>query len=151
MRLPFGPEILIEQTQTEIFAAPTNSTQPQLKMLFYATGKRPVLARLILPAEMLPAAPPFSGILDTRLPLVPTLPEESSAAVVKLTSILGPPGITYYEYRRHRAIPYQPQGILLPKTCPPGGFRFAATFEFEDLSHASSSATVPCPRSNLAR
>ena len=47
------------------------------------------------------------------------------AAPLKLTTTLGPNHITYYEYRKGHTIPYHPRGILLPPTCPKGGFRFA--------------------------
>jgi hypothetical protein len=147
--VPFGPEILSETARIVILMAPIQGQQ--IKMLFFAAGESPVATSVVLPAEILPAAPPFGGILDTHLPLVPTLPEAPDAAIVKLKSTLGPAGITYYEYSRHSYIPYHPQGILLPKSCPPGGFRFAATFEFEDLTRASSNTTVPCPPSPTRR
>jgi hypothetical protein len=79
------------------------------------------------------------------LPLVPSVPEAPDAALVKLTTTIGPSHITYYEYRKGRTIPYHPRGIRLPSSCPRGGFRFAANFTFNDGSHASAAAQVACP------
>ena len=40
----------------------------------------------------------------------------------------------------------QPPGtVIVPRSCPPGGFPFAASFTFADHSTASASARLPCP------
>jgi hypothetical protein len=141
--VPFGPEILREKSRTTVFMAPIENQK--FKLFFYANGESPVAVNLVFPGAVLPAAPPYGGTLDTSLPLVPTLPEGPDAAIVKLTSTIGPAGITYYEYSRGRFIPYHPSGILLPRDCPSHGFQFAASFEFADSTSTTSTATVPCP------
>lgn len=144
VEVPFGPEIVKEMARAVIFAAPIENQQ--FKMLFFISGKKPVIANLVFPAEILPSALPFGSVLDTRLPLVATLPGAPDVAVVKLAATLGPSGVTYYKHNRRGYIPYRPKGILLPKKCPSGGFRFVAVFDFEDTTQTSSNATVPCPR-----
>jgi hypothetical protein len=67
-------------------------------------------------------------------------------AVVDLSATLGPRGLLYSERVGGRTVMYRPGGILLPPTCPHGGFRFTATFGFEDGSHAAAKAAVRCPR-----
>jgi hypothetical protein len=144
VEVPFGPETLQETTRTTTFMAPVQNGR--LGLLFYADGESPVSAQLVFPGLVLPAAVPFGGDLNATLPLVPSVPEAPDASLVKLTTTLGPSHITYYEYRRGRVIPYHPRGILLPRLCPPGGFRFAARFAFNDGSSASARTTVGCPR-----
>jgi hypothetical protein len=144
VEVPFGPETLQETTRTTTFMAPVQNGR--LGLLFYADGESPVSAQLVFPGLVLPAADPFGGDLNAMLPLVPSVPEAPDAALVKLTTTLGPSHITYYEYRKGHTIPYHPRGILLPPTCPHGGFRFAAQFTFDDGSHASAHTVVPCPR-----
>jgi hypothetical protein len=143
VEVPFGPEILQETTRITTFMAPIH--HQRLSLLFYADGEHPVSAQLVFPGLVLPAAAPFGGDLNARLPLVPSVPEAPDAALVELSTTLGPSHITYYEYSKGHTIPYHPRGILLPNTCPRGGFRFAARFAFNDGTHASAAATVACP------
>jgi hypothetical protein len=149
VEVPFGPELLQETARTTTFMAPVQNGH--LGLLFYADGETPVYAQLVFPGLVLPAPAPFGGTLDTTLPLVPSVPEAPDADIVKLSSTLGPSHITYYEYTRGQSIAYHPRGILLPKSCPAGGFRFAATLSFLDGRHASAQTTVPCPRSRRRR
>ncbi len=144
VEIPFGPEILSETTQTMIFMAHVHDGH--LGLLFYANGHAPVAAQIVFHGLVLPASSPFGGDLDTTIPLVPTLPEAPNAALVQLRSTIGPLHLTYYEHTRGKFRSYQPRGIILPSTCPRGGFHFAASFSFEDGSHTSAHATVPCPR-----
>jgi hypothetical protein len=66
-------------------------------------------------------------------------------SAVRLRATLGPDGVTYYEHVPGETLDYQPPGILLPPTCPRGGFPFAAQFNFVDGSHASARTVDPCP------
>jgi hypothetical protein len=144
VEVPFGPEILQETTRMTTFMAPVQ--HGQLGLLFYADGEHPVAAQFVFPGLVLPATVPFGGDLNAKLPLVPSVPEAPDASLVKLTTTLGPSHITYFEYRRGHSIPYHPRGILLPRLCPRGGFRFAARFAFNDGSSTSAQAVVACPR-----
>jgi hypothetical protein len=143
VEVPFGPEILQEITRTTTFMAPIQNGM--IGLLFYVDGESPVSAQLVFPGLVLPAPIPFGGDLNASLPLVPSVPDAPDAALVKLSTTLGPSHITYYEYRKGQTIPYHPRGILLPRSCPRGGFRFAARFSFNDGTHASADTAVPCP------
>ena len=149
VEVPFGPEVLRETTRTTTFMAPLQNGR--LALLFYVNGENPVSAQLVFPGFVLPAAGPFGGDLNASLPLIPSVPEAPDAALVKLTTTLGPSHITYYEYRKGHTIPYHPRGILLPRTCPSGGFQFGARFAFNDGTHLSADTTVPCPRPQRLR
>jgi hypothetical protein len=144
VEIPFGPEILQETTQTMIFMAHVH--EGRLGLLFYANGHSPVSAQIVFHGLVLPANRPFGGDLATTIPLVTTLPGAPNAAVVQLRSTIGPLHLTYYEHTRGRYRPYHPRGIVLPRTCPHGGFRFAASFSFEDGTQTSAHTTVPCPQ-----
>ena len=144
VEVPFGPELLHETTQTSIFMAHIH--EGHLGLLFYAEGHSPVSAQIAFSGLVLPAKNPFGGDLATTIPLVPTLPGAPNAALVQLRSTIGPLHLTYFEHTRGKFLPYHPRGIVLPLTCPRGGFRFAATFAFENGSHTSARTAVPCPR-----
>jgi hypothetical protein len=142
--VPFGAAFVTEQAPITLFSGPLLEGHPQL--LFFASGEYPVLANIIFAATVLPAKAPFGGLLSTTPPLVPSVPEGPDVALVRLATTIGAKGITYYERVKGRTISFHPRGILLPKSCPRGGFAFAAHLTFQDATHASAGATVPCPR-----
>ncbi len=143
VEVPFGPEILQETATTKVFMA--NLNQGHLGLVFYAYGVTPVAAEIVFPGLVLPAPKPYGGDLTTTIPPVPTLPGAPNASVVKLSTTIGPERLTYYERTRGRYLPYHPRGIVLPRTCPRGGFKFAARFTFQDTTHAAARTAVPCP------
>lgn len=141
--IPIGPDIVREPAEVAIVRAPTR--EGHLALLFYADGESPVSAQIVFPGLLVPAPAPFGGKVNIDVPLVPSLPEAPDVAVVQLTSTLGPEHLTYYERVRGKTIAYNPHGVLLPKVCPRGGFRFSGRFRFLDGSEANATAVVPCP------
>jgi hypothetical protein len=131
-----------EETEVTIVRGPTR--EGHLALLFYVDGANPVSAQIVFPGLLLPTPAPFGGAVSLDVPLVPSWPEGPYVAIVKLRSTLGPQHLTYYEHIRGRVVPYNPQGVLLPKVCPHGGFRFAGTFSFLDGSRAKAKTAVPC-------
>jgi hypothetical protein len=127
------------------------TTNHHLQLLFYADGERPVSAQLVFPATVLSAPPPFGGNLQTTLPLIPSLPEAPDVALVKLQTTIGPSHITYYEYAKHKTIPYHPNGILLPRKCPHGGFQFAVEMTFITGTQSNAHTAVLCPTPSTVR
>ncbi len=144
VEVPFGAEILYENTRITTFMAPLQ--HGHLQLLFYVDGERPVAAQLIFPATILPSTAPFGGDVATTLPLIASVPEAPDAALTKLVVTLGPSHITYYEYAKHKKIPYHPSGIRLPRTCSPNGFQCAANLTFADNTQSVAQTSVPCPR-----
>ena len=124
---------------------------PQCDFQKCAQSANPVDAQLVLPSLLLSATAPFGGNVHIGVPLVPSLPDSPDVAVVRLTTTLGPLGITYYEREHGRTIGYQPRGLLLPDRCPRGGFPFAAQLSFVDGSMGSAQTTVACPSARRRR
>ncbi|HEY3830468.1 MAG TPA: hypothetical protein VGL57_14840 [Solirubrobacteraceae bacterium] len=143
VEVPFGSETLYENARATIFMAPLQ--QGNISLLLFVDGESPVSAQLVFPAVVLPATAPFGGELATTIPLIASVPEAPNVAILNLNMTLGPSGITYYEYARHRKIAYQPTGILLPQQCPHHGFPFAANLTFADNTHTQTQTTIPCP------
>jgi hypothetical protein len=138
-----GPETVRENVEIAIAQAPIQNGH--VALLFYAKGLRPVDARIVFPGLLLPAPAPFGGLVQINVPLVASLPEAADVAVVRVRATLGPEHLTYYKRVRGKMMAYKPRGIILPDRCPRGGFPFAATFIFQDGTHASASTQVPCP------
>jgi hypothetical protein len=133
-----------ERAEVVIVRGPTR--EGHLALLFYVNGSEPVRAQLVFPGLLVPASPPFGGAVSLAVPLIPSWPEGPNIALVRLRSTLGPEHLTYYRDVKGKMLPYTPQGILLPRLCPRGGFGFAAVFTFADGSKARASTVVPCPR-----
>jgi hypothetical protein len=147
VEFPIGPGLIKEDGAITTWMAP--AADGHLTLLFYAEAKTPVLASLISTRGRPPAPAPGGGPPPTDVPLIPTLPEAPDAAVIELTTTIGPMNVTYYRQFRGTSTPYHPRGVRLPKHCPPGGFPFAASFTFLDGTHATARTAVPCPRSAI--
>jgi hypothetical protein len=139
--IQIGPEIEQETAKVTILRAPEQ--EGHLALLFYASGTSPVYAQVVFSGSLQPA--PYGESIHINVPLVPSLPEAPDVAVIRLHATLGPQGLTYYEHTHGQIVPYNPTGILLPDTCPHGGFPFAAEFAFLGGSRTTAHTTVPCP------
>jgi hypothetical protein len=140
--LRFGPQLVTEAASISIARAPDQ--EGHIALLLYASGPSPVNTQVLAPAQLLPTGPPFGGRLDMQLPVIPSVPGAPDVAIVSLQVSLGPRGLIYYEQAEGSTLAYTPKGILLPTSCPRGGFPFAATFSFLDGSHPVGRTIVPC-------
>ncbi len=142
--IAIGGEVIVEPATLAVLRAPTEDGH--VSLLFYAAGEAPVYAQIVFTGALLPAAPPYGGLLHIDVPLVPSVPGAPDVAVAQIHGTLGPQHLTYYHHVRGGFVPYNPQGILLPHHCPRGGFRFAAELAFLDGSRTGNRAVVSCPR-----
>jgi|ERR1700691_1436019 len=138
-------EIIQEHATLEVLRAATQ--EGNISLYFYAHGSTPISDEIVFPGALLPAEPPFGERLHIDVPLVPSVPEAPYISVAQIHGTLGPQHLTYYHHIRHKLVAYNPQGILLPKHCPQGGFWFKAQLKFLDNTQAETSASVPCPHS----
>jgi hypothetical protein len=143
-QVPFGAASVTENAPIELFSGPLQDGHPQL--LFFAEGEYPVLANIIFGALVLPAQAPFGGTLNATLPLLPSVTDGPDVALVRLQTTIGAKGIVYSERVKGKTIDFRPRGIVLPKSCPRGGWLFATHLSFQDTTHASATTAVPCPR-----
>jgi hypothetical protein len=151
-RIGFGSAIVIvpaerepveEEGNVELYIGPPNPEH--LEILFYAEGRAPVSAQLVFPGHLLEDSAPFSGQLNTDIPLVPTWPGGPNLSITRMSSTIGPLGLTYYRHVRGKFVPFSPRGILLPKRCPRGGFPFRADLTFLTGAQSSATTVIPCP------
>jgi len=136
-------EVLEESGQTAIFMAPLANEQINLE--FYVNGETPLEDQLIFPGVLTTASPPYGGDLVITVPLLPTFREGPDIALARLHSTIGPLGVTYYERVHREFVPYRPNGIILPQSCPRGGFPFAVSFAFANGTNTTSHDYVRCP------
>jgi hypothetical protein len=136
LEVPFGPTLVRERFALGIYAAP--STDGYLHLAILAHGAEPVLARVVLPAVLLP------GRLKVTVPPIASLPGAPFATLISMRATLGG-ALTYYERVHRRTIAYRPRGIGLPDRCPRGGWRLAASFVFVDGQRSRAATAIPCP------
>jgi hypothetical protein len=144
--IPVGPTIVSETAQVILVRATNRSGH--LALLIYIHARSPISGQIVFPGLILPATTPYGGRLDMSIPLVPGLPQGPDVAVVQFHSTLGPLHLRYHEHTHGHTIEYEPKGVPLPNKCPHGGFRFAASFTFQNNSHSKATTTVPCPPSH---
>jgi hypothetical protein len=137
VEIPIGSDLVQETAQVALVAGP--SQNGYVHILASVTGKSPVAARVVLSTQLQP------GLLQIPVPPIPSLPEAPYVAVVRMHLTLGG-HLTYYEPVHGKNVAYQPVGIGLPRSCPRGGFPFAAAFGFLDGGRAEARTAVACPR-----
>jgi hypothetical protein len=142
--VPVGGRAVDERVSLNAMMGPP--VEDHLEVLFYVEGLSPVLARLVLPSVVMSGSPPFGEQLDTTVPLIQTWPEGPDLALETFDSTIGPLGLTYHREVDGRSVPYHPQGVRIPKACPPGGYPFAAVLHFEDGSQRTANYSVPCAK-----
>ncbi len=141
-------EVIQEHASTNVFMAPFNNGD--IELLFYVNGEPPV------DAASLPGAPTPSNAAVWRNSrdhgsAPGKLPEGPDIAIVNLQSSIGPLGITYYNHIHRKFVPYHPSGIVLPPSCPKGGFPFSAKFAFANGEYTVARARVACPHKRAAK
>lgn len=137
VEIPLGGFLHTEAVQLTVLAGPSPSGY--LHVLVSGVGSFPASALVVLSGELLPAG------LDITIPPIPTLPEGPYVSLVKMHLELGG-SLTYYEHVGGRTVAYHPPGIGLPRSCPRGGFRFAARLAFLGGASVGAHTRVPCPR-----
>jgi hypothetical protein len=127
-----GSETIPEQATLWAFRGPSVGGHLTLEVL--SQGSTPLDERTVSSGVMQADSPPYGSKLTVSIPPIPTLMYEPDASIVSFSLTVGNP--------RAKA---GTGGITVPRSCPAGGFPFAATFTFAGQSSASSAADAPCP------
>jgi hypothetical protein len=141
--ISLGSDVVAETVPITILRAPDE--EHHIALLLDAVGTAPLNTTAVFPGALLPAPLPYGGTVSIDAPLIPSVPGAPDVAVVALHATLGPAGVTYYEHVPGETLGYQPPGLLLPPSCPHGGFPFAVRFSFVGGTQASAQAVDPCP------
>jgi hypothetical protein len=136
VEVPFGPTIVSEPVALEIYAVPSSDGFLHLGIL--AHGQTPVIANVVLSGVL------SSGRLQITVPPIASLPAAPFVALVKMQASLGG-DLTYFEQRGGRKVAYRPRGIGLPDSCPRGGWRLGARFQFTNGQSSAAKTAISCP------
>jgi hypothetical protein len=142
--VPFGPQQVREKVSINALMGPPSGEN--IEVLFYAEGLSPVFAQLVFPGLVLGDSHPFGERINTSIPLLAAWPEGPDVSLETFSSTIGPLHLTYHRQVNGKTISYHPHGVSVPRTCPPGGYPFAAELNFQDLTHTTIGYQVPCPK-----
>jgi hypothetical protein len=131
-----GSQLITEDIDLSLFIGPLQSFQPTFEML--GQGYTPLEKRILIGGTVASSDAPYGEELVMSIPPIPTLPLEPEASLASLTLTVGTSA--------HR-LAQDANTIVVPSSCPAGGFPFAAEFTYADGSAGKTVATVPCPRS----
>jgi hypothetical protein len=129
-----GSQIVSEGIALTLFVGPFHNLQPTFEIL--GQGYSPFEERVVLTGTVRPDNPPYGEDLVLSIPPIPTLPLEPDASIVSMSLTVG------------TAKPRRPvtvNTVVVPPSCPAGGFPFAAEFTYADGSTSSALAGAACP------
>lgn len=128
-----GAGIESEEAKVWAFLGPLVGANPTIEIL--GQGYTPLDERVVITATVLPDHPPYGEEVVMSVPAIPSIPYEPNASTVSFSITVGGT-----RFRQHN-----PNTVVLPSTCPAGGFPFATEFTYEDGTTSTTRATVPCP------
>jgi|SRR5665213_260184 len=140
--VPFGPDLVKEQSKVTLLKGPPQGEH--VGVLIFSDGQTPVAAENLFQGELRESGA-FGTLLETALPLIPSVPGAGDAVLTRMEVTIGPKGLTYYKHERGKVVAYHPRGFQVPETCPPGGFQFGLTMQFADGAVVPATYTIPCP------
>jgi hypothetical protein len=130
-----GSQLITESIALWVFLGPLHGFQPTIEVL--GQGDTPLLKRIVLAGTVMPAHAPYGEELVMDIPPISTVALEPDASLASLTLTVG----TSASRAEANA-----NTVVVPTSCPPGGFPFAAEFTYADGSTGSALATDLCPR-----
>jgi hypothetical protein len=138
-----GGEIIKEPYTLNFYLA--DNRPGHTALLIFLKGSTPVSIELVFAASVIHGPPPYGLGFSVEVPLIKVLPEASDASATSAFLSLGAHGAVYYKIVHGKRRLFHVKGIILPKSCPRGGWPVASRFSFQDGSTVMAKRTVPCP------
>jgi len=135
-----GSQITTEEVELHAFLGPPDNLQPTFEI--FAQGYTPLDEHLVFTGKVMSANAPYGEELELSIPPVPSLPLEPDASIVTFSLTVG--AGRGWEPARPRP-PHPQSTVSVPRSCPAGGFPFAAEFTYADGSDGSALSRIPCP------
>jgi hypothetical protein len=138
-------EVLPEHFTLEFFLAP--SEHGHLVMLIYVNSATPAADQKALVAREVQGPKPYGIGISFEIPISGqlTLPGAPLGWEEHVSLTLGATNVAYYKTIHGKRKLVHVKGIVLPKTCPHGGFPTEAQVGFADGTMTTTTSTVPCP------
>lgn len=129
-----GSQLITEHISLWLFLGPFHNLEPTFEIL--ARGVTPFDEQVVLTGTVVPDHPPYGEDLVLSVPPIPTVPLEPDASMASMSLTVGtnkPPH------------PNQANTVVVPPSCPTGGFPFAAEITYADGSSGNAFAHATCP------
>lgn len=136
-------EFIKEPFTFNLFLAP--SQNGGFVILVYVEATDPVALQLVLVAKEARGHWPYGLGVTVEVPPIATLPGAAYASVESTYLTVGSQKVAYYHSVRGRRQLVHVKGLIVPKSCPRGGFPFVVTIGFLDGASATDNYTTPCP------
>jgi hypothetical protein len=131
-----GSLVVPEEADVTVFRGPSHGGLQTFEI--FGQGETPLYQSVITTAVLQPDSAPYGAKLTVSVPPIPTLVLEPDASIVSVSVTVGGIG---RKQKAHAAA----GSIRVPRSCPAGGFPFAASFAFADGSATSATTAIPCP------
>jgi hypothetical protein len=141
--LKLGTQIIEEPFTLNFFLG--DNSPGHTVILLYVNATDPVSIQLVFTADVEKEAPPYGLGFHFNIPLIPTLPGASDASVLSAHITIGAPNAYFYEKVHGKRKRVHVKGLILPKTCPKGGFPVQSDISFQDGTTSENALKVPCP------
>jgi hypothetical protein len=143
--LELGKEVIYEPYTVDLFLA---SKEPgHLALLAFVQAISPVSLELVVVAKEIHAPSPYGLGFTVEVPPIPTIPGASNASLETVFVTVGDRNIAYYEHLHGKDTLVHLPGVVVPGTCPAGGFPYEVLVSFEDDTSLTSAGTIACPES----
>jgi hypothetical protein len=128
-----GSQLITENISLWLFLGPFHNLEPTFEIL--GQGLTPFDERVVLTGSVALDQAPYGEDLVLSMPPIPTVPLEPDASIATMSLTVGTGRPTA-----------QANTVVVPPTCPSGGFPFAAEFTYTDGSSGSAFAHAACPK-----
>jgi hypothetical protein len=137
-------EVIKDPFTLNFFLAPRENGH--LAFLIYVNASSPVSLQLVLVAKEVYGPKPYGWGVTVEIPPIPTLPGASYASAENVYFTFGGQHFAYYKKIGGKRKLIHVKGVIVPRTCPRGGFPFEAMLSFEDGTTSAEKYASPCPR-----
>ena len=138
-----GGELVKEKYTLDFFLA--DNRPGHVALLVFLNGHSPVSVEVVFGGRVIRGPKPYGLGFSLNVPLIKVLPEASDASATSAFITLGAHNVAYYRTVHGRRTLFHVKGIVLPKSCPRGGWPVASRFRFQDGSTVMAKRSVPCP------
>lgn len=143
LELPTGA--IREPYTLDFFFAP--KSDGHLVLLAYASAVAPAAVELVVVAREIPAPKPYGLGFVVEVPPISTFPGVPDASIESVFVTFGATNVAYYENVHGKRTLVHIRGMVVPKTCPAGGFATKGVIDFANGSMLTVNPAIPCPHS----
>jgi hypothetical protein len=142
--LELAKEVIQQPFTLDFFLGPRENGHTVI--LVYVNSTTPVSYQLVVTVREVQGPRPYGWGVTFEVPLIMTLPGASYASVEKSWFTIGDTKVGYYEKVHGRRRLVHVRGIVVPRTCPRGGFPYEVQIAYEDGTSSTYKGAYPCPR-----